>query len=142
MSRTRTLLDEEQHGRIRNVFSTLGLSVQPMLYWGLNYEFTEDTVVSAWTESYRLDEIQKPAALAAARGFADALREMARQYSGREDTQNGGTSDGYEKRLRSQRAQLSALKVLENVLTPEQKKRLHSQLLTEFNVSAPREEEK
>ena len=142
MSRTRTLLDEEQHGRIRNVFSTLGLSVQPMSYWGLAYEFTEDTLVGAWTESYRLDETQKPAALAAARAFADTLHEVAREYRGREDTQGIGSSEGYEKRLRSQRAQLSALKVLENVLTPEQKKRLHSQTLTEFNVSAPSQEEK
>ncbi len=142
MTRTRTLLDEEQHGRIRNVFSTLGLSVQPMSYWGLTYEFPEDTLVSAWTESYRLDETQKPAALAAARGFADALRELAREYRGREDNQGIGSQVGYEKRLAGQRAQLSALKVLENILTPEQKKRLHSQTLTEFNVSAPSEAEK
>ena len=134
MSRARTLLNEEQYGRVRSVLNGLGLFVQPISVYALDHEFIEDTLASAWTDSYRLDETQKPIVLAAARGFADALREVELQYRGRRDSQESGTPEGYDIRLRSQRAQLTALKMLENVMTPEQKQRLHSQLLTDFQL--------
>jgi len=142
MSRARTLLNQEQFGRVRDVLSTLGVFVEAMEYTGLNHDFTEDSFVPTWTESYKFDETQKPAVQVAARGYAEALRELELRYRGREDRQGVGTAEGYEFRLRSLQAQLSALKTLENVMTPDQKQRLNSQLLTEFYFVRPRQPEK
>jgi len=89
---------------------------------------------------YRLEEAQAPAVNAAARNVADMLRKLSARYRDPE-VQSPGSASYYEFRLQAERAQLAALKILENVMTPAQIERMRSLALTDFYVERSSREE-
>jgi hypothetical protein len=103
----------------------------------------EDTVVKAWTQSFKLQDAQLPAARAAAASF---VRELEGMKAGTDPANFGVMS--YESRIAALRAQTAALKTLEGAMTATQFERLGTQPPREFRfmdfgvVAAPPPPEK
>jgi len=138
MNRARALLNEEQYGHTTQLLGGLGFFVEAMWYWGVSTPGAEQTLASAWTQAYQLDETQQAAVEEAARSFAETLRQIELEHR-RSQGAPRGRAKGYEVRIRAQQAQIASLKRLENVMTPEQKERFRSKQLIDFNLQIPLE---
>ena len=134
MQRVREHLSEDQGNRLREILGAVGvLSGSTQYYAGK--EQIDGTIVDRWTSLYRLDEAQRPAATSAVRTLADTIRLLKAKSNDQEDVDLYGSAAYYTYRIRTQEAQLAALKLLENVMTPGQVERMRSLPLTEFHAS-------
>lgn len=136
VARMQALLTPEQ----REVMKKGGMDDMPSMASGMSTTYLTkagavDTIVKQWTQSYKLDAAQLPAARAAATSFLSSLEGF--DTSLKPGAQNADSNWGqmsYETRIGALRAQLTALRTLEGAMTAEQFERLRTQTTREFRL--------
>lgn len=136
VSRMRSLLTPEQ----REVMNKGGMDDMPSMSSGMTTTYLTkagavDTIVKQWTQTYKLEDAQLPAARAAATSFLSSLEGFDTTLKpGAQNADSNWGQMSYETRIGALRAQLTALRTLEGAMTAEQFERLRTQTTREFRL--------
>jgi hypothetical protein len=136
LSRMEALLTPEQ----KEVMKKGGMDDMPSMTSGMTTTYLTkagavDTIVKQWTQTYKLEDAQLPAARAAATSFLSTLEGIDKGLTpGAQNAENNWGQMSYETRIGALRAQMSALKTLEGAMTAEQFERLRTQTTREFRL--------
>jgi hypothetical protein len=138
MNQVQALLSEQQRTALAKESMEVLASTNMMSTAYVTKPGARDQIAQQWSALYQLDATQLPQAKLAAQSYVDTMARLEAETKGGDPTfLKPGSSEAYDYRVQSVRAQLDALNLLQSSMTPAQVDRLRTQTMKELHIMDP-----
>jgi len=138
MNQVQALLSEKQRSALEKDHLETLSSMNFMSTAYVTKQGAADQIAQQWSSLYQLEPTQLPQAKLAAQSYVDAMARFEAETKGGDPIfLKPGSSEAYDYRVQSVRAQLAALTLLQSSMTPEQTNRLRTQTMKELHIMDP-----